>query len=57
VLDAAYAEYVTTTEYEAGVALATQRDNVVMTAPSRRFMVSPGCGSAGATAPLKLSTR
>jgi histidinol-phosphate aminotransferase len=31
VLDAAYAEYVTTTEYEAGVALATQRDNVVMT--------------------------
>jgi histidinol-phosphate aminotransferase len=31
VLDAAYAEYVTITEYEAGVALATQRDNVVMT--------------------------
>lgn len=31
VLDAAYAEYVTANDYEAGVALATTRDNVVMT--------------------------
>jgi histidinol-phosphate aminotransferase len=31
VLDAAYAEYVEAKDYEAGVALATSRDNVVMT--------------------------
>jgi histidinol-phosphate aminotransferase len=31
VLDAAYAEYVRADDYEAGVALATDRDNVVMT--------------------------
>jgi histidinol-phosphate aminotransferase len=31
VLDAAYAEYVTAADYETGVALATARDNVVMT--------------------------
>jgi histidinol-phosphate aminotransferase len=31
VLDAAYAEYVTTDDYETGVALASSRENVVMT--------------------------
>jgi len=57
VLDAAYAEYVTTTEYEAGVALATQRDNVVMTRTFSKIYGLAGLRLGWATAPLKLSTR